>query len=184
MSIWANTSRNPPNASPGSPASPAAPASRSILAERPPCSPMAATCAARGPDRRGAVGATAHHRRAPARLAGRPRTPGAKIGYDPMLISEEALARLREAGLDMQPVAANPIDAIWTDRPPPPAAGRSADPGTSRAKRGRQARRNRRLAAPGEAGCGGDHRSRLASPGCSTCAAPTSRSPRSRSASR
>ncbi len=33
---------------------------------------------------------------------------GAKIGYDPMLISEEALARYTEAGLAMQPVTDNP----------------------------------------------------------------------------
>ncbi|MBV9251950.1 MAG: aminopeptidase P family protein [Acetobacteraceae bacterium] len=48
--------------------------------------------------------------------------PGARIGYDPLLISEEALARYIEAGLTMQPVPANPIDAAWKDRPPPPAA--------------------------------------------------------------
>ena len=47
---------------------------------------------------------------------------GAKIGYDPLLISEEALTRYAEAGLTMQPVTANPIDAVWTDRPPPPLA--------------------------------------------------------------
>jgi Xaa-Pro aminopeptidase len=60
-----------------------------------------------------------------------------KIGYDPLLISEEGLARYTEAGLTMQPVVRNPIDAIWTDRPAPPSvvaephpiayAGRSAD---------------------------------------------------------
>lgn len=63
--------------------------------------------------------------------------PGAKIGYDPLLISEEALTRYVDAGLTMQPVTANPIDAVWTDRPPPPlvpaephgmdVAGRGAD---------------------------------------------------------
>ena len=47
---------------------------------------------------------------------------GAKIGYDPLLISEEGLARYTEAGLTMQPVARNPIDAIWADRPEPPKA--------------------------------------------------------------
>jgi Xaa-Pro aminopeptidase len=62
---------------------------------------------------------------------------GGKIGYDPLLISEEALGRYTEAGLLMQPVAANPIDAVWADRPAPPAepaephsldyAGRTAD---------------------------------------------------------
>ena len=47
---------------------------------------------------------------------------GAKIGYDPWLFAEEGLARYTEAGLTMQPVAQNPIDAVWTDRPPPPLA--------------------------------------------------------------
>jgi Xaa-Pro aminopeptidase len=47
---------------------------------------------------------------------------GAAIGYDPMLIGEEALARFTEAGLTMRPVTANPVDAVWPDRPPPPLA--------------------------------------------------------------
>ncbi len=47
---------------------------------------------------------------------------GAKIGYDPLLISEDALARYTETGLAMHAVTRNPIDAIWTDRPPPPLA--------------------------------------------------------------
>jgi Xaa-Pro aminopeptidase len=72
----------------------------------------------------------------PAWLAAHAR-PGARIGYDPLLISEEGLARYTEAGLTMMPVACNPVDAVWTDRPPPPRApavphvlehaGRSAD---------------------------------------------------------
>jgi len=63
--------------------------------------------------------------------------PAARIGYDPLLISEEGLTRYAEAGLTMVPVADNPVDAVWTGRPPPPAApavphplayaGRSAD---------------------------------------------------------
>ncbi len=47
---------------------------------------------------------------------------GAAIGYDPMLIGEEGLARFTEAGLTMRPVTANPVDAVWPDRPPPPLA--------------------------------------------------------------
>ncbi len=47
---------------------------------------------------------------------------GARIGYDPLLISEETLARYTEAGLAMQPVASNPIDAVWPDRPRAPLA--------------------------------------------------------------
>lgn len=47
---------------------------------------------------------------------------GERIGYDPLLISEEALARYTDAHLVMVPVETNPIDAAWTDRPAPPAA--------------------------------------------------------------
>jgi Xaa-Pro aminopeptidase len=48
--------------------------------------------------------------------------PDARIGYDPLLISEEGLKRYTDAGLDMVAVERNPIDAIWSDRPPPPQA--------------------------------------------------------------
>ncbi len=44
----------------------------------------------------------------------------ARIGYDPLLISEEGLARFTAAGIDMVPLATNPIDSIWADRPAPP----------------------------------------------------------------
>ncbi|HUB12471.1 MAG TPA: aminopeptidase P family protein [Acetobacteraceae bacterium] len=73
---------------------------------------------------------------APKWLAEHARS-GARIGYDPLLISEEGLARYTEAGLTMAPVSRNPVDAIWQDRLPQlpsPAvthplqyAGRSAD---------------------------------------------------------
>ncbi len=53
---------------------------------------------------------------------------GARIGYDPMLISEEGLARYSEAGLAMVAVADNPLDAIWTDRPASPMAPAVAHP--------------------------------------------------------
>jgi len=43
-----------------------------------------------------------------------------RIGYDPWLHSEGFLKRL--SGLDLVPLDANPIDAIWTDRPAPPSA--------------------------------------------------------------
>jgi Xaa-Pro aminopeptidase len=56
---------------------------------------------------------------APAWLAAQ-GAPGAKIGYDPWLFSEEALSRFREAGLLVVPIAVNPIDIVWQDRPPPP----------------------------------------------------------------
>jgi Xaa-Pro aminopeptidase len=47
---------------------------------------------------------------------------GAAIGYDPMLISEEGLARFTDSGLTMRPVETNPVDAVWPDRPAPPMA--------------------------------------------------------------
>ena len=46
--------------------------------------------------------------------------PGGRIGYDPLLISEERLKRFVDAGLVMVPLAENPVDAVWTDRPPAP----------------------------------------------------------------
>ncbi|HVY13643.1 MAG TPA: aminopeptidase P family protein [Rhodopila sp.] len=62
---------------------------------------------------------------------------GARIGYDPLLIGEEGLARYTEAGLTMVPLEPNPLDTVWTDRPAPPRtpaephplafAGRSAE---------------------------------------------------------
>jgi Xaa-Pro aminopeptidase len=45
-----------------------------------------------------------------------------RIGYDPLLISEEGLARYTAAGLQMVAVERNPIDQVWTARPPPPRA--------------------------------------------------------------
>ena len=50
---------------------------------------------------------------------------GARIGYDPRLISEDMVERLAKdaPSLVFVPLDANPIDAIWPDQPPPPAAG-------------------------------------------------------------
>ena len=48
--------------------------------------------------------------------------PAARIGYDPMLISEEGLVRYTDVGLDMVVASPNPIDAVWTGRPSPPLA--------------------------------------------------------------
>jgi Xaa-Pro aminopeptidase len=47
---------------------------------------------------------------------------GARIGYDPWLMSEEAVARFTDAGLTMIALAANPVDVAWKDRPAPPMA--------------------------------------------------------------
>ncbi len=46
---------------------------------------------------------------------------GGRIGYDPLLISQEGLSLYTDAGLTMQPVEPNPIDTVWRDRPAPPA---------------------------------------------------------------
>ena len=45
-----------------------------------------------------------------------------RIGYDPWLFSADAIARFTDAGLEMAPVASNPIDALWLDQPEAPAA--------------------------------------------------------------
>lgn len=49
---------------------------------------------------------------------------GARIGYDPLLISEDAVDRIAKAApsVTLVPLSTNPIDAIWQDRPAPPAA--------------------------------------------------------------
>lgn len=50
----------------------------------------------------------------------RAHAAGQKIGFDPWLISPDALKRF--TGVEMVPVAQNPVDAIWADRPAPPLA--------------------------------------------------------------
>ncbi|MBO0712340.1 MAG: aminopeptidase P family protein [Acetobacteraceae bacterium] len=47
---------------------------------------------------------------------------GARIGYDPLLVSELFLTRYKEAGFELSPVSRNPLDAVWADRPSPPMA--------------------------------------------------------------
>ncbi len=50
--------------------------------------------------------------------------PGAKLGYSPWLHTVDSAERLAKAcsaaSASLVPVTDNPIDAIWTDRPPPP----------------------------------------------------------------
>ncbi|MBV8912757.1 MAG: aminopeptidase P family protein [Acetobacteraceae bacterium] len=48
--------------------------------------------------------------------------PEARIGYDPMLMSDGGLAGYREAGLTLVEANPNPVDVAWTDRPAPPGA--------------------------------------------------------------
>lgn len=57
---------------------------------------------------------------------------GARIGYDPWLHTrgwvEEARALLAPRGVELVPVEANPIDAIWQDRPAPSPAPMTVQP--------------------------------------------------------
>ena len=52
--------------------------------------------------------------------------PGMRIGFDPALHTSDGIRRfekaLGRAGAELLPVEANPVDAIWTDRPAPPSA--------------------------------------------------------------
>ncbi|HYZ30898.1 MAG TPA: aminopeptidase P family N-terminal domain-containing protein, partial [Crenalkalicoccus sp.] len=50
----------------------------------------------------------------------REHAQGLRIGYDPWLISEAGLKRLQAKGVTLVPLSANPVDAIWRDRPAPP----------------------------------------------------------------
>ncbi|GEB36356.1 Xaa-Pro aminopeptidase [Gluconacetobacter liquefaciens] len=45
---------------------------------------------------------------------------GLRIGYDPRLVGEAGLQPFLTRGLDMVPLAANPVDRIWTDQPAAP----------------------------------------------------------------
>jgi Xaa-Pro aminopeptidase len=47
---------------------------------------------------------------------------GTRIGYDPWLHTEAAIGRLAGAGAELVALDANPIDAVWADRPAPPDA--------------------------------------------------------------
>ena len=47
---------------------------------------------------------------------------GQRIGYDPWLHPEAALQRLEPSGAILVPLPANPLDAVWADRPAPPMA--------------------------------------------------------------
>ena len=69
---------------------------------------------------------------------------GAKLGYDPWLHTSESAEKLRKAcataGAELVAVDDNPIDALWSDRPAPPAGrGDAARYQARRRKRGRQA---------------------------------------------
>jgi Xaa-Pro aminopeptidase len=55
---------------------------------------------------------------------------GARIGYDPLLVSEDTIERIAKGArsVTLVPLAANPIDAVWPDQPAPPAAPVSVYP--------------------------------------------------------
>ena len=44
------------------------------------------------------------------------------IGYDPWLHPAPAIERLKAPGVHLVPLASNPLDAVWRDRPAPPSA--------------------------------------------------------------
>ena len=48
-----------------------------------------------------------------------------RLGYDPWLLGEKALAQYEAAGITMVPLTPNPIDALWENRPPAPSAAAS-----------------------------------------------------------
>lgn len=52
----------------------------------------------------------------------RTEAPGVRIGYDPWLHAEPALEKFAAAGITLVPLGANPVDAVWPDRPAPPAS--------------------------------------------------------------
>jgi len=58
---------------------------------------------------------------------------GGKLGYDPWLHTVDGVERLEKAaaatGGSLVAVPANPIDALWADRPAPPTAAVKAHPG-------------------------------------------------------
>ena len=45
---------------------------------------------------------------------------GGRIGYDPWLMSQDQLDRYARPGVELVPLAANPVDGIWHDQPAPP----------------------------------------------------------------
>ncbi|PYM53732.1 MAG: X-Pro aminopeptidase, partial [Candidatus Rokuibacteriota bacterium] len=62
----------------------------------------------------------------PAEWLGRHLRPGDRLGYDPWLHTIEGVERLtaacEKAGAELVPCVENPVDRVWTDRPPPPRA--------------------------------------------------------------
>ena len=74
----------------------------------------------------GAVWERLHSIETPAETWLKTAAPGKRIGYDPWLISADAMQKF--AGVEMVPVQSNPVDEIWTDRPAPPLGAAYAHP--------------------------------------------------------
>ena len=77
----------------------------------------------------------------PSEWIARNLKPGDKLGYDPRLHTPDAVARYaaacEKAGARLVAVDANPIDAIWRDRPPAPLGrDHAAQTALRRRKRG------------------------------------------------
>ncbi len=58
----------------------------------------------------------------------RAEAAGLRLGYDPWVHTEASLEKLSAAGAELVPLATNPVDAVWRDRPPPPAAPAAPHP--------------------------------------------------------
>ena len=56
----------------------------------------------------------------PAEWVAQNTVVGARIGYDPLLFSEDAIQRFADKGLTLVAVEANPVDAVWADQPAAP----------------------------------------------------------------
>lgn len=71
---------------------------------------------------------------------------GAKIGFDPALMAAGQVGEFRDAlagaGAELLPLADNPVDALWTDRPPMPAAPMVVHPMTYAGQDAAEKRRN------------------------------------------
>ncbi len=68
----------------------------------------------------------------PAEWLARNLKPGDKLGYDPWLHAPDGAERLRAACIkakaELIPCPGNPVDAVWTNQPPPPIAPVVAHP--------------------------------------------------------
>jgi Xaa-Pro aminopeptidase len=62
----------------------------------------------------------------PAKWLAEHLAPGRRLGYDPRLHTKDEAERYRRAcaraGAELAPLQVNPVDAIWTSRPPAPIA--------------------------------------------------------------